>query len=46
MVKLFNSPPSGNQEFLDFQDVVDRIIKLEEKITKLSEQIEEIKKSK
>jgi len=35
----FNSPPKGNIEFLDFQDVVDRINQLEEQINKLSEKI-------
>jgi len=39
MSKLFNSPPKGNIEFLDFQDVVDRINQLEEQINKLSEKI-------
>jgi len=45
MTGLFNSSPSGNLEFFDFQDVIDRISKIEEKLDKLSNQILEFNKN-
>lgn len=35
MTDLFSSSPSGNLEFLDFQDVIDRLLKIEENLDRL-----------
>lgn len=42
MTDLFKSSPSGSIEFMDFQDVVDRIFQIEEKISELSKKIDEL----
>lgn len=39
---LFNSPPNGKLEFLDFQDVVDRIFQIEKNIALLSKKVDEL----
>ncbi len=42
MTDLFSSSPSGNLEFLDFQDVVDRLVKIEENLDRLNDRFSKL----
>lgn len=37
--KLFSGEPSGSIEFLDFQDLVDKILKLEDEVIELTDRL-------
>jgi hypothetical protein len=45
MVKLFESKPSGSQEFLNFQDVIDKITELENQVSILKIKIANLEES-